>query len=53
LPNEQRVHVHLLQDGDVVSLGIHELIYSDLRSAAMKKKATIKLADTGVNKKQA
>ncbi len=51
--DEQRVHVHHLQDGDVVSLGIHELIYSDLRTAKMKKHAVVNLEDTGVNEKQA
>ncbi len=51
--DEERVHVHQLRDGDVVSLGIHELIYSDLRSAQMKKKSAVDLVDTGVSKKQA
>lgn len=51
--DEQRVHVHLLQDGDVISLGIHELIYSDLRSAAMKKSSAANLDDTSVKEKQA
>jgi general secretion pathway protein A len=51
--DEQRVHVHRLQDGDVVSLGIHELIYSDLRTSEMKIKSKVEVDDTGVNKKQA
>lgn len=51
--NEQRVHVHHLQDGDVVSLGIHELIYSDLRTSEIKKKSNVEVDDTGENKKQA
>jgi general secretion pathway protein A len=51
--DEQRVHVHRLQDGDVVSLGIHELIYSDLRTSEMKNKSNVEADDTGVNKKQA
>jgi putative secretion ATPase (PEP-CTERM system associated) len=31
---DQRVKKHVLQDGDIVSLGVHELIYSDLRTKA-------------------
>ena len=30
---EERVKKHRLKDGDIVSLGIHELVYSDLRAA--------------------
>jgi len=30
---EERIKKHRLKDGDVVSLGIHELVYSDLRAA--------------------
>jgi putative secretion ATPase (PEP-CTERM system associated) len=30
---EERIKKHRLKDGDVVSLGIHELVYSDLRVA--------------------
>ena len=30
---EQQVKKYLLQDGDVVSLGVHELVYTDLRRA--------------------
>lgn len=51
--DEQRVQVQHLRDGDVVSLGIHELIYSDLRSSELKKKAAANSDDTGASKKQA
>jgi len=51
--NEERVQVHHLNDGDVVSLGIHELIYSDLRSPEMKKKAAADASDSGAHEKQA
>jgi putative secretion ATPase (PEP-CTERM system associated) len=30
---EERIKKHRLKDGDVVSLGIHKLVYSDLRAA--------------------
>jgi predicted component of type VI protein secretion system len=30
---EERIKKHRLKDGDVMSLGIHELVYSDLRAA--------------------
>lgn len=30
---DERIKKHRLKDGDVVSLGIHELVYSDLRAA--------------------
>jgi len=29
--NEKQVKKHRLRDGDVVSLGVHELVYTDLR----------------------
>ena len=29
--NEKQVKKHLLKDGDIVSLGVHELVYTDLR----------------------
>jgi general secretion pathway protein A len=51
--DDERVQVHKLKDGDVVSLGIHELIYSDLRSSEMKKKSAKGDGNTGVTKKQA
>jgi len=51
--DEQRVQVQHLRDGDVVSLGVHELIYSDLRSSELKKKAAANSDNTGANKKQA
>ncbi|MEX2495228.1 MAG: AAA family ATPase [Woeseia sp.] len=39
---EERVKKHRLKDGDVVSLGIHELVYNDLRAsqspAALKER---------------
>ncbi len=31
---EKRVQKHILQDGDVVSLGVHDLVFTDLRDAA-------------------
>jgi hypothetical protein len=30
---EERIKKHRLKDGDVISLGIHELVYTDLRAA--------------------
>ena len=51
--DEQRVQVQHLKDGDVISLGIHELIYSDLRSSELKKQSAANTEDTGVNEKQA
>jgi hypothetical protein len=30
---DERIKKRRLKDGDVVSLGIHELVYSDLRAA--------------------
>lgn len=35
--DQKRVKKHQLTDGDVVALGVHELIYSDLRGAANKQ----------------
>ena len=32
--DEERVKKHRLKDGDVVSMGVHELVYSDLRETA-------------------
>jgi len=44
--NDIKVKKYALQDGDVVSLGIHELIYTDLRQAAND-------GDSSVSEKQA
>ena len=30
---EKQVKMHRLRDGDIVSLGVHELVYRDLRAA--------------------
>lgn len=35
--DKQRIKKHRLQDGDVVMLGIHELVYTDLRNTARDK----------------
>jgi hypothetical protein len=32
--NDKRVKKHRLQDGDVVAIGFHQLVYTDLRAAA-------------------
>lgn len=39
---EERVKKCRLKDGDVVSLGIHELVYSDLRQARLETGAELK-----------
>jgi general secretion pathway protein A len=36
LIGERRVMKHLLKDGDVISLGLHELVYTDLRDSDKK-----------------
>ena len=30
--NEEQIKKHRLRDGDVVSIGVHELVYHDLRN---------------------
>ena len=38
--NDRRVKRHKLSDGDVVTIGLHELIYTDLRSAGENPEVT-------------
>jgi general secretion pathway protein A len=37
---DRRVKKYMLRDGDIVSLGLHELVYTDLRKRASDKVAT-------------
>jgi len=44
---EQRVQKYRLQDGDVVSLGVHELVFTDLRAAGSNSGESLARNRTG------
>ena len=46
--DEKQIKKRRLQDGDVVSLGVHQLVYTDLREvAAPPEEDTDAASDTG------
>jgi pSer/pThr/pTyr-binding forkhead associated (FHA) protein len=37
--DNRRISIHRLQDGDVISIGMHKLVYTDLRNAGGEQHA--------------